>query len=255
MPEKSTDLKHFLYNGHLTDEGIAFWVDSLNDSKENDLPDEIREHVDQCLFCKEKIIELYGDLKEIDESGTGPKSKPQISRGFISKRQNARLFFRIAAVILFIISIVAIIYITTENKIDHQQLFAESFQPYPNILTTKGVNKELLITAMYYYDVYKYDSALLFFNQILTDNPQNTEALFYKGNSLLAINKNIEAIDCFQQITSGSESSLLHPAYWYLALAYLKVGNDQKSKEILTSLVEGKNYYSIKAKKLFMQIK
>jgi len=239
MQNKTNHINNLFHNGHLTEEGIALWADALVELTENDLPQELKGHVDKCLDCKKEILELYDDLKEVDR----PDKDQEIEKGKVSK-VNWKVYYRYAAIIILLISVTAIIYFTTRTKPDNQQLFTEYFKPYPNVIITKGLNEELLSVGMYYYDMSKYDSAIIFYNKILANKSTNTEVLFYKGVCFLSINKTEEAIEIFSDIVSGKETPYKSPTEWYLALSYLKMQDVRKAKEILTLIRNRDSYYN-----------
>jgi len=254
MQDKTSDIKNLFKNGHLTDEGIAIWADALIEHRENELPELLKEHVDQCLDCKKEIFELYDDLKEVEKLDKNSVIKPGREIETLSNKGNLKIFYRIAAIIVLLISVAAVIYFTTQTKADHQKLFAEYFKPYPNVITTKGLNEELLSAGMFYYDMEKYDSAIIFYTKMLENNPQNKEVLFYKGICFLAMNKPDEAIESLNKVVSDEMAPYRNSGYWYLALAYLKAGNNQRSKEILSVIAEEESSHSKKAIKLLTQI-
>ena len=241
MTKKIINTERLFENGHLTDEGIALWAEALLENRESNLPGKLKEHADECLECKMKILELCDILKEIDTSNY--KEKPG----------NRKLFYRIAATIIILLSIGTILYFMNVAKPDAQQLFADYYKPYPNVVTVKGSNDKLLSAGMYYYDIAKYDSAIMFYDKILEDNTQNTEVLFYKGICLLATDKQDEATGIFNEITQDNKSPFKDQAKWYLALAYIKEGNSVKAKEVLSGISKGSSNYE-KAKKLLRQL-
>ncbi len=245
MTKKIINTERLFENGHLTDEGIALWAEALLENREGSLPDKLKEHTDECLECKMNILELCDTLKEIEKNENTSNHK--------EKSGNRKLFYSIAATIIFLLSIGAILYFMNVAKPGVQQLFADYYKPYPNVITVKGSNDKLLSAGMYYYDIAKYDSAIMFYDKILEDSAQNSEVLFYKGICLLATDKPDEATGIFNEITQDNKSLFKDQAKWYLALAYLKTGNSVKAKEVLSNISKGSSNYE-KAKKLLRQL-
>ena len=233
MRIKINNIRNIFQNGHLNDEGIALWADALKENREKELPDELKGHVDQCLRCKKQILELYKDLKELD----GPEETSNTNQGEgKTKPMMTKTVYRVAAIIIALLAVGAIILFSTKAKVDSQQLFAEYFKPYPNVITTKGMNEELLSAGMYYYDMAKYDSALLFYNKILETKPERQDVLFYKGICLLATDKPETAMASLIKVADTSPYK--SQSEWYLALAYLKSGNRLKANEILLKKIQ-----------------
>jgi tetratricopeptide (TPR) repeat protein len=242
MIKKIINTEKLFNNGHLTDEGIALWAEALIENREDSLPDSLKEHVDECLECKKSILELYDTLKESETNVE--VSKYNESK---DKTKNRKFIYRIAATIVILLSIGAILYFLSIAKPDNRQLFAEYFKPYPNVITVKGSNDKLLGAGMYYYDIAKYDSAMMFYDKILKDNPKDSKVLFYKGVCFLATDEPENAIRVFNKIVPDNKSPYKSQAEWYLALAYLKSGNSVKAKELLSKISKrGSNNKNVK---------
>ena len=54
-------------NLHLSDEQIAWYADALHEKCIEELPDDIKKHVEECADCRENIFDIY----EISTSKTG----------------------------------------------------------------------------------------------------------------------------------------------------------------------------------------
>jgi len=116
-----------------------------------------------------------------------------------------------------------------------EDLFAENFEPYRNIVQPI-VRGESINTIEYRafvsYENNEYYKAINLFNSV--KNPSKTSTLFYKAMSYLATNNASEAIEILLPIATNknlgdSEIDFKEKANWYLALAYLKNGDDKKA--------------------------
>jgi hypothetical protein len=52
-------------NRHLAENEIAQYVDALVSNKQDQLPEKILEHVEECLECKKEIMDAWGLLEYI----------------------------------------------------------------------------------------------------------------------------------------------------------------------------------------------
>ncbi|OQX80858.1 MAG: hypothetical protein B6D61_01420 [Bacteroidetes bacterium 4484_249] len=252
MQNKNIDIKRLFQNGHLSAEGIAMWADALIDKCENELADELKEHVDQCPGCKKQILELYGNLKEIEKHNLIPDTSSDNSKVIPI---NKKFVYGIAAFIIILLSVAAIVYFTNGTKPDNQQLFAEYFEPYPDVITTKGINEDLLSAGMYYYNIAKYDSAVMFYDKILENGTQKPEVLFYKGICFLALGKEEDAILNLSKVVSDNNNPYNKPATWYLALVYLKMGESKNAKRILSNIINSNTVYDKKASAILHKLR
>lgn len=103
----------FSKDGHLNDLGIALCSDSLLYHKENELPDELKSHITDCLVCKHKIVDVFEFLSE--EILT--KEHPYFSNLHKKNRFNTVNIFKIAASILVVVSLgITGLYFINNNK-------------------------------------------------------------------------------------------------------------------------------------------
>lgn len=85
-------------NSHLSDEGVALYVDALKLDRHDELPAAIVRHVEDCKECKSAIVALHSLLIEEPYKGVHHPS-------FDNKRWNT--YYRIAAMVLLGIGIAA----------------------------------------------------------------------------------------------------------------------------------------------------
>ena len=158
-----------------------------------------------------------------------------------------------AAVVLLLVPAWFFLQLQTESP----SLFEESFQPYPDRvnLRSEGVPVDsLLQDAMLAYDVENYPAAILYFRQILKQNPQHPHAGFYLGISLLANEQADEAVATLQEISP--ESPYSEATQWYLALAHLAAQDEASAKAQLERIQQdANNSYAERAGALLKDLK
>jgi hypothetical protein len=79
---------------HLTDEGIALYVDALKLGRTAALPAPIREHVQECLACKQEVTGLFALDAEIDHAMDGT---PPVHGQPAPRVRDRRMIYRMAA--------------------------------------------------------------------------------------------------------------------------------------------------------------
>lgn len=160
-------------------------------------------------------------------------------QGFEKEEKSSSNFKKIwiAASAIILLGISGFWYLNSKT-LNTEALYSENFEPYRNIvapIVRNGNNvSDIKTEAFKAYETKKYGLAIVYFNKLLKDNPDETIA-FYKANSLLALNKTEAAISIFEQ-NLKTPDSLNDKNNWYLALAYLKQKNVKKAKEILKKL-------------------
>jgi tetratricopeptide (TPR) repeat protein len=252
------DKKHnriFNASGHLRDEEIALCAEAMmNEKLLARLPFEVNSHFEKCSMCTERVTELYGIISnepEVKERIADVISTVGYNSSNTKKRW--RIFYSITAAACILV-LVAFGSYHLFKPMSPDAIFAKSFKPYPNVVTTKGLNEKLLSAGMYYYDLAKYDSAVLFYNQILSGAPQNTEVVFFKGICLLSIGNANEAILNLNKVVSEDQSPYRNPARWYLALAFLISGDNEKTKETLSEIIKSNSTYSKDATRILKKL-
>ena len=141
------------------------------------------------------------------------------------------------------------------NSIDTEKLYAENFEPYRNIVQPilRGETKtDIKTKAFTAYETKNYTEALLYFNELLQENRDETIA-FYKANTLLKLNKTEEAVVIFKN-NLKTPDSLDAKNNWYLALAQLRLNNIEDAKEILMKLNANSSFKSEATKDLLKQL-
>lgn len=251
---------YFTDEGHLNEEYIALYVDALILSKVDNLPLPVLEHVEDCMQCKTGIIDLYEILKDHKEIKN--RKHPYFDR---ISWESSRQFMKLAAIFLGLIVISAVFYYLFYYQRGYQQLFAENFKPYDDVITERGMMTtecdtmlNMLITE--YYNSGRYDSAEILFSKLYSSDKSNDSLLFYYGNTCLATGNYAKAIQLLKELSFIKKSIFYHQSRWYLALSYLNAAANLKGEErqdmlsnsemILQELIDNNSSYAEKARKL-----
>ena len=136
-----------------------------------------------------------------------------------------------------------------------EQLFAENFEPYPNIImpTVRGgqtADSTVMAQAYKAYDMQEYTKAIELFESL---EVKAEGVLLYLGNSYLANGSAEKAVPIFERVISDFDI-FDEQAEWYLALSYLKLGNKEKASEISKAIVDRGGDYASKAKRLLLTL-
>lgn len=117
------------------------------------------------------------------------------------------------------------------------ELFAKHFE-VPENQGKMGI----LDKANTAYKAQNYKQAISLYNEHLLKEPNSPNVLLYKGGAALALKQTDTAIKTFEQLVKNQRYA--DAANWYLALAYLKKGEEEKTKSYLKLIsVEDKVYY------------
>lgn len=121
----------------------------------------------------------------------------------------------------------------------NEAVFETYFQPCRNTIqpVVRGESPNTIeYSAFVAYEAHNYHKAINLFNSV--KNPDEAYINFYKGLCYLELDKTREAIDILLPIAKsthleGKSADFNDKAMWYLALAYLKNNDKEKSKSEL----------------------
>ncbi|WP_417200673.1 tetratricopeptide repeat protein [Bizionia sp.] len=194
----------------------------------------------QQAIAKEKRKPLKQRLKKLDQN---------------TKKSNSWYVF--AAAILVILFSIGMFYFDNQPK--YTQLYAQNFEPYPNVMTltnrSEDTGYQIAEEAFENYNAGNYERAAENFKAVYTNDPQDY-ILFYQGVSLLAsgkIQKGIQVLEDYDW--KDNQSDFETAAYWYLALAYIKIENKEAAITLLSRVSNAESNLNKPAKKLLESLK
>ncbi len=222
------------------------------------LPIEAQKEFDHLMttdaeFAKE--VAFQDNLKTVIKKEERDIVKSQL-KAFETKEKRTTFNYRnwlVAATVAVLLGFSGFWYFN--NSIDTEKLYAENFEPYRNVVQPilRGETKtDIKTKAFTAYETKNYTEALLYFNELLQENRDETIA-FYKANTLLKLNKTEEAVAIFKN-NLKTRDSLDAKNNWYLALAQLRLNNIEDAKEILMKLNANSSFKSEATKDLLKQL-
>jgi tetratricopeptide (TPR) repeat protein len=106
----------------------------------------------------------------------------------------------------------------------------------------------LMEQAMAKYEAGEFAEASELFDQILKQDPQNQDALFYGAVSFLSLEKANKAINNLEKLQEIMPQTYEQDAQWYLSLAYLKKKKKAEAEKLLNEIIENEGHYMQRAK-------
>lgn len=160
-----------------------------------------------------------------------------------------------AAAISLMLMIAGGYYIYHIQNYSNERLFTNYYNIESTFESSRSTDKRLSL-AMTYYQNKQFEKAILAFNHLLKQNPNNSAVLFYAGLSYIEVDKLDKAIASFQSIIKDNDNLYLEHAQWYLGLCYLKANmNDQAEIEFQQIAKDPSNYFNMGAKEILKKIK
>ena len=165
-----------------------------------------------------------------------------------SKPGMFRSYWQLAAVFL-LLAVAAIYVFYPAGKETPPDLYAAYFVPYEDVINIRDKANPLLTEAIHFYNEKQYELAADRFSKFTTDYPDDLDARFYLGISLLESGRAEESISTFGEVIFGN-GLLKEQAEWYRALAYLKLGDIETCKKLLGGVNRDGHDYRAKARDL-----
>lgn len=187
-------------------------------------------------------FELEKDLKAVlvDKGKEELKQQLETMKGqkenvASSKSNLGFLKYAVAACIIIGATLLAVNMLTP--SLTNNQLFAENFEPYRNIIAPveRGETpQDLLGKSFAAYERQSYEEAQQSFKD-LYEATGDRYLLFYRANALLALGRDVEAIEVFKS-HQETPDNFLGKSKWYLALSYLKADDTPSAIVLLKEI-------------------
>jgi tetratricopeptide (TPR) repeat protein len=139
---------------------------------------------------------------------------------------------------------------------ENEEIFQAYITPQRNIhepLTRANGAENLTYEAFLAYEKEEWQTALDLFSSLRENSPEEYIYL-YIGNCQLQLGKYKEAIQSFEILLDSPDSDLKHRGNWYLALAELANGNNNRAKELLLKLASESGAFASQAEELLKKM-
>jgi len=202
-------------------------------SEDSELAEEVRdlqslEQALQAAGMDDLISDMHNWELEINQTQSG---------GIIWKKLLA-----VAAIITLIL--VPALYLFNSQKPTSEELFLSYYEPYDELITTRGNVDSLnllLIDGMDAYNQGAYQECSDLLVSYLELNPEAYRVALYLAIAQLELNLQEEAELNF--LKAQEDPVFKQQAEWYQALSYLKFSETKKAKVVLKSIANSKNHY------------
>ena len=169
-----------------------------------------------------------------------------------SRGKSGKIFLWTALAAGFSLMLIAFIWLFITDS--PQALYAEYYQPYPNVVSPidRAQPSAVEENPFQLYETGRYADAIALFEKEVKEAP-SLPVHFYQGLSYLATRQTGLAIEQLEMV-SETNHALASPAQWYLGLSYLRDGNQEKAKEVFHHLASGNSDYQEKARSVLEEM-
>ena len=146
-----------------------------------------------------------------------------------------------ATISLLVVATIAFRYFSGGNK---QDLYANYYKPFKASNLRSNASEDIFWSGVELYQKQEYAMALPVFQKSLANTEGTDKVQLLIGVCQLQLDQTEAAVTSFSQIQQGM---FLEDAKWYLALAHIRLNQEEKAKEVLQDIVAGKGNYAQKA--------
>lgn len=215
-------LERYLNNTMLSDERTSF-------EKQLEVNPILQQHLNETkiLFSGIKKAALKNKLDSFHE---GLVEKDPIKK---EPSKIIKFNFRFVSIAASILVLIGGFWYSNQSP-TNQKLFDQYFVPDRGLATKmSGSGQYEFNDAMVDYKNTKYDLAIEKWEVLLKSKPQNDTLNYFLGSAYLANQKEDLAVAYFNTVLKTQSSEFIDETYYYLGLAYLKLGNTPAALENL----------------------
>ncbi|MDN4165108.1 hypothetical protein QWY31_06325 [Cytophagales bacterium LB-30] len=177
-----------------------------------------------------------------------------------SQKSFIQTWYRYAAAVVVLAAVGIAYFFLQQKNASPIELYTAYYAHYPNHLTSQTRGEDIhpehtLALAMQAYEAGDYPLAIAKLKEELGKNPQNLAVRTYLGLAFLENDQAPSAIVYLQAAFQAKDPEYGTVAGWYLALAWLKTGDTERSLQVLEEIKKSSDpYYAQKATTLYDSI-
>jgi tetratricopeptide (TPR) repeat protein len=201
-------------------------------------------------------LEIFSEYRQMHDSKLASFRQllEEVQQEHREEQRPGRKYWLMAASVSVLCLLAAIFYFVQGPAAEPEALYAQYFEVPADNLSIRGDEDEqtVLNEAMSYYNNQQFEQASQDFGQWLRQYGESAPVLFYAAMSHMALEEMPQAIEQLEKITQEPTvaAEYRRPAQWYLALAYLHVGRQDRAKTLLEDLKNTSSSYAGKAARL-----
>jgi tetratricopeptide (TPR) repeat protein len=129
------------------------------------------------------------------------------------------------------------------NEYSNEGIASNNFVPYDAGVLLGENDDNFYTQGILSYQKKDFAVAVAAFEKVPVANGLYAETQFYLGNAYLSQNEAEKAIAAFEIAQNTKLPQFQEPTEWYLALSYLKAGDEEKAKELLMGISNNTNHF------------
>ena len=229
-------------NGELQGEALSVFLKELYENSDLKAEVSLRQSVDKSI-AEDDIFKLRSKLQQVKIDIEGKEVRSLVPDTDINHFSWWKAGVAIAVILLAFAGILSQSP-GFDSRMSEDLFIAPQWAPQRSV----GADIEALYLANEYFRNGAYEKALESYNQAIREKEDKFVFQFYKASILQNLGKHDEAIPEYTNVIAHGDNIFVEEAEWYRALCYLKLGEKEKAKQQLVSIINRKSYYANDAK-------
>jgi tetratricopeptide (TPR) repeat protein len=243
-------------NGYLSGEECLSLYDNLMTAYRSFIS--INSVVDDYLF--NKPMQDNASIKPSEKKSshhTRIYQLPNVGIEPSNKRKGQKFIFSMAATLALLIAAGSILWLVPSGQPTNEQLYSDFYNPYTVSTVQRSASPGIpgdFYKGMGNFSRGEYMAAIGSFANIAKSDVNYVPACFFTGISEMETHNYISAVNKFKEVLNAVSSNLAADAQWNLALCYLKLGNIEQTRKVLTDVKSTNPFYRAKALELLNKL-
>jgi len=243
-------LQKYLDN-ELSERELARFEQELNASPDLLVDLELYKEVDKAIADTE-VLDFRAQLTDLREETRSSETSKRVFRFTRPWHYAASA----AVALLLAIGLATIL----GKPLTNSDLFARYMKPYELVLTNRSMEadviKATLNRAETAYLSGDFETAILWYEEVLEKNSEKIEAEFGIGVSSMEMEKFSEANESFEKVIAHDDNLFIQKAQWFQAGCFLALDETEKARWHFNQIAADPNhYYSKEASKILRRMK
>ena len=263
METKYTEIIDKYLNGELEEKELFEFNKRLKTDKQLQRELKLEEELNPAIG-DEDVIDFRKEIIEVRKSMLNENSfkedlsnRPKTIPIFSKNKQ----WYLIAASVIVLLGISIYFFFVSNSNLTNDQLYAQYYAPYPASISIRSddtsINNSVTL-GFIEYEKSNFGEAVIYFNSAKKADSTNIPVRFYLGIACMETGLLSEAESNFKIVIENKFNLFTEQAKWYLALTYLKSGDDKyrpQINQLLNEIVEEKGDRAKEARDLLIKMK
>jgi tetratricopeptide (TPR) repeat protein len=145
-----------------------------------------------------------------------------------------------------------------DRPMTNKDLLKKYYKPYEVALINRSGDTDVALAlkqAEHYYQLGDFGKAVVYFEMVLKEQPDQVATKFYTGISYYELEQFAEANKNFGKVIEQNDNLYIEPAEWYLGLCFLAMDDNERARRQFAMIASSNHEKAQEAEKLLRKIR